>query len=157
MQPPGDHPDYAGRDQAGRFRKGVSGNPAGMPKGVRHRASQAAEKIFADDLKGIAEVVTREAKAGAPWACRLVVASFLPPPRTRAVQFALPPIRSASDIPLALTQVLGLIADGTLTPQEGSEVASLVDCLRASFEVDQLTARVEALQAQVALMAPAVH
>lgn len=26
-------PDNAGRDQAGRFVKGVSGNPKGMPKG----------------------------------------------------------------------------------------------------------------------------
>jgi hypothetical protein len=26
-------PDNAGRDQAGRFVKGVSGNPQGMPKG----------------------------------------------------------------------------------------------------------------------------
>jgi hypothetical protein len=39
-------PDNAGRDQAGRFVKGVSGNPKGMPKGNSGPTHEAiAERV----------------------------------------------------------------------------------------------------------------
>lgn len=38
-------PDNTGRNQDGTFAKGVSGNPAGKPKGARHKLS---ENFFKD-------------------------------------------------------------------------------------------------------------
>lgn len=34
------------RDEKGRFLKGVSGNPSGMSKGIKHRATQIKEAFF---------------------------------------------------------------------------------------------------------------
>jgi hypothetical protein len=66
----------------------------------------------------------------------------------------MPTIRDASDIPTALLAVLGAVADGALAPDEAGHLATLFDCLRASFEVDALTAEVEALKARVAELSP---
>jgi Family of unknown function (DUF5681) len=42
----GEKPDNAGKKQDGRFKKGQSGNPCGMRRGSRHRATLAAEKLL---------------------------------------------------------------------------------------------------------------
>jgi Family of unknown function (DUF5681) len=36
----GTEPEKIGRQEDGRFRSGVSGNPAGRPKGARNRATR---------------------------------------------------------------------------------------------------------------------
>ncbi len=45
------------RTAQGRFRKGMSGNPKGKPKGARHRVTRAAMGL----LEGETEALTRKA------------------------------------------------------------------------------------------------
>jgi hypothetical protein len=64
--------EFAAVKQRGRpFKPGQSGNPLGRPKGVRNRATVAAEAL----LEGEAEALTRKAielaLAGDPTALRL--------------------------------------------------------------------------------------
>jgi hypothetical protein len=139
-----------GRDaKTGRFTKGHKFSPGGTP-GLRHRATRMAEKLFADDLKGITEVVVREAKAAAPWACRLVVGSLIPPPKGRPVMFELAAIKGPADIPLALLKVAEQMSAGEITPAEAAEIAAVFDAIRASFETAALSQRIDELQRQVA-------
>ena len=61
------------------FKPGQSGNPAGRPKGARHRTTMAIEAL----LEGEGEAITRKAieaaKAGDMVAIRLVLDRICPP------------------------------------------------------------------------------
>ena len=79
--------------QRGRpFAPGMSGNPAGRPKGARNRATVAAEAL----LEGEAEALTRKAVelalAGDVTALRLCLERVVPPRKDRAVAFDLPAV-----------------------------------------------------------------
>jgi hypothetical protein len=70
----------------------------------------------------IGEVLVREAKGGAAWAIKLVIASQLPTARERTVPFDLPKLDTASDVPAAIRSVLDAISACEMTPGEGNSV-----------------------------------
>src|ERR1700674_774967 len=81
----------AGKQQRGRpFGRGVSGNPAGRPKGSRNRASVMAEAVSEGDAVVIARAVVSKAKGGDMVAARLVLDRMWPAPKGRTVAFAAP-------------------------------------------------------------------
>jgi hypothetical protein len=119
-------PNTAG-DQRGRpFTKGRSGNPAGKPRGARHRATLAAEAL----LDGEAEALTRKAielaLAGDPIAMRLRLDRILPPRRECPTTFALPDLGSVADAGAARAAVLAAVASGKTCLSEALEVSKLV-------------------------------
>ncbi|MHB2208271.1 DUF5681 domain-containing protein [Methylobacterium sp. CM6257] len=74
------------------FQPGRSGNPAGRPKGARHRTTLAMEAL----LDGESEALTRKASRWR-WTvtarpCGCASTGLCPPRRDRHVPFALPPI-----------------------------------------------------------------
>src|SRR3954454_9098910 len=96
----------AGEQRGRPFKKGQSGNPAGKPKGARHRATQAVDAL----LDGEAETLTRKAielaKSGDTVAMRLCMDRLCPPRRDRPVMFSLPKIETAADAKAASAAIL---------------------------------------------------
>ena len=131
----------AGNQRGRPFQKGKSGNPAGKPKGSRHRATLAAEVL----LDGEAETLTRKAVelalGGNVLALRLCLDRILPPTRERAVTFALPEVRSAADATAAMASILASVAAGELTVAEAGGLVKLVEAfiggLDAAKEVER--------------------
>ena len=114
---------------AGHFRPGQSGNPAGRPKGARNRSTIAAESL----LEGEAEALTRKAialaLAGDTTALRLCIERLVPPRKDRPIAFELPPIASAADVANAVAAVLQAVAEGRVTPSEAMAVTGLIEVL----------------------------
>jgi hypothetical protein len=111
-----------------KFLPGVSGNPRGRPRG-KSKSTQLMEAIVTADpaaLKEIGAKVVEKAKAGSPWACQLIFDRLWPLPRGRLVQFELPPLDTLSDIQTALNAVMQAVANGTLTIEEGENMASMI-------------------------------
>jgi hypothetical protein len=130
------------RDKRGRF---AAGNP-GRPPGTRHRITRAVEAL----LEGEAEELTRraidQALAGDTVALRLCLERLLPPMRGRTVHVALPAIKTASDGLAALDVVLEAVAEGSITPEEGGAVASLVAEHRKQLEATEFEQRLRRLE-----------
>ena len=87
------------------WRPGQSGNPAGRPKGSRHKALMAIDLM----LDGESEAITRKAielaKAGDLTAIRICLDRTAPARRDRTVAFALPRMETVADAFKALGAV----------------------------------------------------
>jgi hypothetical protein len=134
-------PEKTDQKQAGRFRKGVSGNPAGRPLGARNATTMAAEAL----LEGEAERLTRKcielALSGDTTALRLCLERIYPARKDRPVTFALPPItspRDAADIAAAVAQA---VAAGHITPSEAAEIGKVIDVYVRAYQTAELNDR----------------
>ena len=141
-------PDNTGEQQAGRFRKGQSGNPAGRPRGSRNTAILAVEAM----LDGEAEKLTRKcidlALSGDVTALRLCIERICPVRRDRPVRFNLPAVTSARDAADISAAVMAAVSNGDITLSEASEIGKLIDSYVKAYQVAELddrTARVEQL------------
>src|ERR1700676_2228995 len=117
----------AGNQRGRPFTKGRSGNPAGKPRGARHKATLAAEAL----LDGEADALTRRAidlaLAGDVPALRICLDRILPPRRERPVHFKLPVLRSPADAAAALAAITAAVAAAEITAGEAAELAKLVE------------------------------
>jgi uncharacterized protein DUF5681 len=138
--------DNAAPRHRGQWKKGQSGNPAGMPKGTRHRATMLAEKLMEDDAENIVRAVVSAAKAGDPTAMRLCVERLVPLRKGRPVVFDLPAIETAADVANALGAMAGAMAAGELTPDEAGAVAGVLEAKRRAIETVEHEERLRKLE-----------
>ena len=85
-------PDNSGRDQGGRFAPGFSGNPAGPPRGTRHKATLAALALLSGEAEGLTRTAVKMALAGDVTALRLCLERLVPPSPEALVSLDLPPL-----------------------------------------------------------------
>jgi len=126
--------DNTEQKQANRFRKGVSGNPNGRPKGSRNNATLAAEALLAGEAEKLTRKCIDLALDGDPIALRLCMERIYPARKDRPVEFALPPINTARDAADVMSSVMNAVAAGQLTPADASELSKVVACTVKSFE-----------------------
>src|SRR3984893_8908513 len=138
--------EKSGQNQAGRFQKGMSGNPRGKPKGVRARVTQLAEKLLEDDRDAIVRAVIAAAKGGDPTAMRLCVERLVPLRKGRPIVFDLPPVKMAADIAGAVGELARAMAAGELTTDEASAAASVIEMHRRAIEMTDIERRLQKLE-----------
>lgn len=130
-----------------RWPKGVSGNPAGRPRGARHRALIALDLVGQNAAADIMRSVVAEALAGDMRAADILLARLWPVRRGRPVRLDLPAIASAADLARALGTVVAAVATGELTPEEAASVSAVLDAQRRAIELGELESRITALEA----------
>ena len=128
------------------FPKGVSGNPAGRPKGSRHKTLLALEALFDDEGDAISRKAIELAKGGDPGAMRLCLERILPVRKDRPICFELPPIETASDAAKAHAAVLAAVADGSVTPTEAADLGKLIESFVKTVEVADFKSRLAKLE-----------
>lgn len=138
--------DQPERAPGGRFPEGISGNPAGRPPGRKNTATLALEALLDGEGEAITRKAIERAKAGDHHALKLVLDRILPMRRGRPVPFELPEVEGAADVTKAHGAVLKACASGTLTPEEGAMIASILDAKRRSIEVEEITRRLAVLE-----------
>lgn len=128
------------------FGEGNPGNTAGQPKGARNRATQALEKMFADEAQEITRKAIELAKDGDTVALRMCMDRLMPVRKDRPITFALPEIGTAANLTKATRALLQGVADGEITPSEAAELSKLVDAHTKAIEAVDLATRLSALE-----------
>jgi hypothetical protein len=131
------------KKRPGRWKPGESGNPAGRKPGTGHVAKLRA--AIAEHLPSLLDTVVMRALGGDMGAARLLLERTIAPLRAEepAHPLALPD-GSLTDQGRA---VLKAVAAGELAPGQGATLLGAIGALARVAEIDELTARIEALEA----------
>lgn len=143
-----EHPEWwfaDERDDNGRFKKGVSGNPKGRPSG-RTKVTLAIEALLGDEGERLTRRAVEMALAGDPVALRLCLERICPVRKSAPVVFPLPAMKSIADLPAAIGAVSQAMSLGELTPDEAMSVTAVLDVQRKAFELSNMEQRLRALE-----------
>ena len=133
------------RNKGGRFAKGISGNPAGKPKGTLHKATQAAMVL----LDGEAEQLTRKAVElalnGDVTALRICMDRIAPSLKSTApmINLDIPPPDNLTDTAKAF--VYGA-SNGDIAPDIAAQMVSAVASVARVEEMEHIKQRLESLE-----------
>src|SRR5262249_22508400 len=116
------NPENTGRDQAGRWRKGASGNKAGKPRGARHKATLAAGTLLEGEAEALSRKAVELALSGDVSVLRLCLDRILPRRKDRPVSFELPKMTESKDAVSASAAIVAAVAAGELTSHRSSGV-----------------------------------
>ena len=130
-----------------KWKPGQTGNPKGRPPGqseiTRIRAS------LAGDVPEILAGLVTAAKGGDVQAARLILERILPPVKAieQAVELQLP---NDGTLTAKASAVLSAAAAGELAPGQAAQLIAALGTLAKISEVDELAARITALEVKLA-------
>lgn len=130
------------KERPGRWKPGESGNPAGKPKGSGEVAKLRA--AIADKVPAILDSLLERALAGDVGAARLLLERTIAP--LKAIEPPQPLALPNGSLTEQGRAVLASVAAGELAPGQGAALVGAIGALARVAEVDELAARVAALE-----------
>ena len=123
--------ENAERKQRGKpFAPGVSGNPAGKPKGTLNRTTVLTRNILQGEAEDVARVVLGAAKNGDLSAAKLVLDKLIPSSKEAPIDAGainLPSPVTNENAPAAMSLVLDAVASGSITPGQGLALSGMIE------------------------------
>lgn len=138
-------PENTGRKQDGTFKKGVSGNPDGKPRGTRHKATQAALTLLDGETEALARKAIELALNGDVMALRLCLERVAPALKSTAPLLSLdmPKPDNLTDTAKAF---LHGAANGKIPPDIAASLISAVSSTARVQEHEHIKERLQALE-----------
>ena len=125
----------------------ASGN-SGRPKGARNRTTRAVEALLEGQSEALTQKAVDMALAGDTTALRLCLERIAPPRKDVPISFELPIIENAQSAAEAAQAVLSAVAQGEITPLEGTAVMGMIENYRRVLETTDLEYRLQELEAE---------
>jgi hypothetical protein len=141
-------PECTRKKQGGttKWAKGQSGNIKGKPRGSLNKVTLAIQSL----LDGEGEALTRKAielaKDGDLTAIKLCLDRILPPRKSRTINVDLPAVDTCAGVSQAQAVIVRVVAEGEITPDEGSTLSSILEARRKSIETNEHEARLSRLE-----------
>ena len=124
------------------------GNTAsqGRPPESRNKATRAVQELFSQNGVAVSKKCLLMAMNGDSTALRLCMERVLPARKSLPLQFKLPKMQSAAELPQAAQAILQAVAKGQLSPDEGAAVMALLETYRETLVTAEIAQRVEILE-----------
>ena len=133
-----------------RFKPGQSGNPQGRPAGSRSKVLVALDALGEGEAENIVKAQIEKAKGGDSVAARTILDRVWPPRKGARLQFDLPEVKRADQLPGAIAAINRQAADGEISPDEAALIVGLLDAQRKAIETNELAERLAALEERMA-------
>lgn len=132
------------RNSKGQFVQGVSGNPAGKPRGSTLRG------LIALRGQGVIEQVLAAAEKGDMQACKLIIERLVPAhkPSSEPVQFNLDtskPLREQA------SEIMAEVSQGALPVEQGCALLGAITAVARIAELEEMETRLRHLEASYGL------
>jgi len=134
----------------GKFKPGKSGNPNGRPAGSRSKVLTALDALGESEAEAIVKATIENAKAGDGVAARTILDRVWPPRKGARLEFELPDISTAATLPDAIAGVVRQVAEGLVSPEEGSIIVGLLETQRKAIQTSEISERLTALEKRLA-------
>lgn len=133
-----------------RFCKGQSGNPKGRPAGSRSKVLVALDALGEGEAEAIVLTMVEQAKGGDMTAAKAILDRVWPPRKGARLQFDLPAVSTADELPAAIASVTRQVAEGEISPDESAAIVALLEAHRKAIETSELASRIAALEERLA-------
>ncbi len=131
---------------AGHFKPGQSGNPAGRPRGARNRATLAIAALLDEEGPRLLREAIDRALDGDSLLLRCCVTRMVPVPRGRPVELDLAEGSAAGDVVASLAATVRAMAEGAISPLEAADVAEVLEGQRRAIETGDIERRLTRLE-----------
>src|SRR4051794_7778555 len=122
----------------GRWKKGISGNPAGRPIGSRNQSTLLFQELLDGEGAALIRKGIELSMAGDTRALGICWDRLLPARRDRAITLQLPKRLDVQGVSVALASVVSAVAEGRITPGEAESLARLLDAQMRVVEFEAL-------------------
>ena len=134
------------RVPAARGRPFHHGNPGRRP-GSKNRTTQVAAALLEGEAEDLLRKAVKLAKGGDVVMLKFLLGRLLP--RERVIKPDLPPMNFADDAVEALGCIMRAMSEGTISPSEGAEAATLVNSYTKAIDMADVVKRLDMLEAQI--------
>lgn len=137
-------PENTGRKQDGTFRKGVSGNLAGKPRGARHKTTQAALSLLDGESQAITRKAVELALEGDVTALRLCLERIIPALKSVSPQMQI--FSSSNTLTGQAQDFINAAANGDISADTATQMISALANVARIEEFENVKHRLESLE-----------
>ena len=127
------------------FKPGESGNPEGRPKGTTDRRTEL-RALLAPHAPELIQKLVDLALEGDTSAIKICLDKVIPNIKPTDEPVSIAEFSEAADLTAKGELVMAAVADGELTPDQGSSLQSIIAAQGRILEVNDLAERVAALE-----------
>lgn len=135
---------------AGKFKPGKSGNPAGSKTGSRNKVTVAAENLFQKESNAIARCAVEMALNGNPGMIKLILERVVPIKKSSPIKIpGLPVVATSGNASQLTSFILSAVSSGTISPLDGEIVSRIAEKHLHALHVSDLESRLKKLEEKI--------